>query len=483
MPGREIFAAFFLLFFLSDLRAQTISIQDEPTSAGFGQSVTLTSTVLNGSVAESGRVLFFNTYGGSTSLAAEATLDGSGNASTTLSALRVGTNSLVACWDNTGSTNPPASCPTSIQTRALPLVIYESTVTTLASSQNPVLPGTAITLTASVSSAGGGVAPDGSITFANGSSTLCSGVALSSGSATCGVTATQLISGSNFLTAAYSGDSSLEILSSTQSLTEYVQSASTVVVSSVPNPSAWGQEVTFVLTVSSSASELPTGTILILDRGQQIASSTLTGSSNKGSYLTSSLAIGSHPITAVYEGDNIHAPSAASAILTQVVESSGTQSSGDFSLTLLPSSLSVKSGGSVTTTLSLASLNSFSASLALSCSSLPIGATCSFSSTPVSLASGATQAVTLTLQTSSSSAAAQIRIFPVWLCGCLVFIRRRRMQRLRLLALLLILTIIPGCGSTGKAGTSGQSSATSIVVTAAGGGVSHTRTLTLTITP
>jgi len=76
----------------------------------------------------------------------------------------------------------------------------------------------------------------------------------------------------------------------------------------------------------------------------------------------------------------------------------------------------------------------------------------------------------------------RIRIFPVLLCGWLIFIRRRYMQRLRLLALLLILAIIPGCGSTGKAGTSGQSSATSIVVTATGGGVTHTQALTLTIT-
>ena len=75
------------------------------------------------------------------------------------------------------------------------------TTTQLASAPNPGTVGQNITLTATVI----GNAPTGSVSFNDGSATLCAAVALASGSATCSTTA--LTAGQHALTAAYGGDS------------------------------------------------------------------------------------------------------------------------------------------------------------------------------------------------------------------------------------------------------------------------------------
>jgi large repetitive protein len=77
---------------------------------------------------------------------------------------------------------------------------------------------------------------------------------------------------------------------------------STAVVSSA-NPSAFGQTVTFTATVSTSATPppAPTGTVTFLADGNLIATTTLSGGTASAS--TSSLGVGSHVITATYNGD------------------------------------------------------------------------------------------------------------------------------------------------------------------------------------
>ena len=157
----------------------------------------------------------------------------------------------------------------------------------------------------------------------------------------------------------------------------------TTTLSSTPNPSNYGQSVTFTATVSST-SGTPTGTVIFYDGSTAIG--TVTLASGSASLSTSSLPAGSQSITAAYQGSSTFAPS-TSAALNQVVN--GTTTATSLTSSLNPSvfgqsvtftaAVSSKSGtpsGTVifydgSTAIGSATLSSGSASLATS--SLPAG--------------------------------------------------------------------------------------------------------------
>src|SRR6266403_5517724 len=89
--------------------------------------------------------------------------------------------------------------------------------------------------------------------------------------------------------------------------------ATTTALSSSKDPSSFGQSVTFTAKVTGFS---PTGTVTFFDGGMQIGTGTLAAGT--ATFTTSSLAVGSHSITAKYGGDpnNVAGTSAA---LTQTV--------------------------------------------------------------------------------------------------------------------------------------------------------------------
>jgi hypothetical protein len=88
----------------------------------------------------------------------------------------------------------------------------------------------------------------------------------------------------------------------------------TTILSSSPNPSSFGQLVTFTATVTSGAGAL-TGAVTFNDGNNSLGTGTLTNGT--ASLTTSALAVGGHSITAVYSGNNVGSTSAA---LTQTVQ-------------------------------------------------------------------------------------------------------------------------------------------------------------------
>jgi hypothetical protein len=88
-------------------------------------------------------------------------------------------------------------------------------------------------------------------------------------------------------------------------------------VASSQNPSTTGQNVTFTATVSPLAGiGTPTGTVTFRDGVTDLATVPLTGGS--ATFSTSALALGSHVIAVVYNGDATYLTS-TSAPLTQDV--------------------------------------------------------------------------------------------------------------------------------------------------------------------
>jgi hypothetical protein len=90
----------------------------------------------------------------------------------------------------------------------------------------------------------------------------------------------------------------------------YAMVATTTALSSSKNPSSFAQLVTFTARVTGFS---PTGTVTFIDGGMQIGAGTLAAGT--ATFTTTSLAVGSHSITAKYGGDpnNVASTSAALA--------------------------------------------------------------------------------------------------------------------------------------------------------------------------
>jgi hypothetical protein len=193
-------------------------------------------------------------------------------------------------------------------------VLRAPTTTSAGSSPNPSALNQNVQFTAVVA----GLAPTGSITFTDNSYGLsaCVAVALVAGKATC--TAPLISAGAHPISAIYSGDDT-NAPSTAATFTQLVGSATTTTLSASPNPSDLGQNVSFTASVTGT---LLTGTVDFRDGTNAIcvAVPLKVGKSGgpKATCVTSTLAAGSHTVTAKYSGDASNL-SSTSAALTQVV--------------------------------------------------------------------------------------------------------------------------------------------------------------------
>ena len=272
----------------------TTMLASSANPSTYASSVTFTATVSPS--AATGTVTFKD---GSTTLGT-GTLS-SGKATYTTSTLAAGSHSITASYGgNTTYNGSTSSALTQTVNKA-------NSTTTLSSSANPSTYGSSVKFTATVSPS----SCTGTVTFKDGSTTLGTG-SLSSGKAT--YSTSTLTAGSHSITGSYAGDSNCNS-STSSALTQTVNKANTTTtLSSSSNPSAFGSTVTFTATVSSTTA---TGTATFKDGSTTLG----TGNVSNGvaTYSTSSLAIGSHSITAVYSGDSNYNTSTSSK-LTQAVK-------------------------------------------------------------------------------------------------------------------------------------------------------------------
>ena len=125
--------------------------------------------------------------------------------------------------------------------------------------------------------------------------------------------------GSHSLHAVYTG-STFDYTSTSSAYTQVVQQDKvSVVINSSANPAAFGTDITFTANVATSApgTGTPTGTVTFYDGAAPIGTGVLTA--GLATFSTSSLAVGSHSITAVYSGDIDDAGSSTNTPITQVI--------------------------------------------------------------------------------------------------------------------------------------------------------------------
>jgi hypothetical protein len=301
----------------------TTALTSSLNPSTFGQPVTFTATVSSSS-GPTGTVQFFD---GATSLGT-APLSG-GVASLTTSALTAGTHSITATYG--GNTNFAGSTSSAVTQTVNPA----STATALTSSLDPSVFGQPVTFTATVTPSG----PTGSVQFSDGVNSLAT-VTVSGGTAS--FTTSTLAVGTHFITATYSGDANFTG-STSSSLTQAVSASvinTTTALTSSLNPSTFGQLITFSATVSPSSGA--TGNVTFKD-GSSILGTSALGTNGVATLSTSSLAGGTHSITAEYSGDTTHSGSTSSA-LSQTVNNASTTT------TLTSNDNPSKSGQAVTFT-------------------------------------------------------------------------------------------------------------------------------------
>jgi sugar lactone lactonase YvrE len=287
------------------INSTSVSLVSSHNPSSYSQNVVFTATVTTGTGTLTGSVRFLD----GNKLLTVIDLNTAGVAAFPTSLLTVGSHSITAAYSGDASHHPSTSAP-------LIQVVDEATATRLTAAPSPSEIGQSVTFTALVTAPdGGGVAPDGAVTFSDGATILGTTPLNAAGVATYSTAA--LSNGLHAITATYSGDLTNYILSSTSAvLDQEVQAGTTTVVTSKPNPSVHGAPVTFTATVTPSGSVAPTGGVSFLDGGKLIGSGTLVNGVT--AITTSALAAGSHIVTAAYAG-NADDGASVSAPITQVV--------------------------------------------------------------------------------------------------------------------------------------------------------------------
>jgi hypothetical protein len=287
----------------SILSTTSTTVASSLTPSVYGQGVTFTAQVSSASGTPTGTVIF---YDGSISIGSSTLARGT--AAISVSLLSAGSHSITAAYQGSTSFSGSTSSPVS------QLVNTATSATSLSSSLNPAGTNQSVTFTATVTGQYGG-AVTGSVVFSSGSQTL--GTASISGK-TASLTTSFSTAGTYSISAKYNGDGN-NSGSTSSTLSELINIATTTTLTSSLNPSLVGQAVTFTATVSSSAGSPPNGETITFKNGSLVLG-TAPLSGGMAALTTSSLAAGIYTITASYPGDANFAASTSPG-LRQVVNS------------------------------------------------------------------------------------------------------------------------------------------------------------------
>ncbi len=259
-----------------------------------------------------------------------------------------------------------------------------------------------------------------------------------------------------------------------------------------------GLPVTLTAQTASTTSGAPTGSVTLLD-GSSALSVVPLSAGGVAAYTTSSLALGSHSLSASYSGDTNFLPSSSATASLAVGAAS------DFTLTATGATTqAVPAGSAATYSFSVAMLGAaMSSPIALAVQGVPTGATVSLSPSYIP-PGGAVTSFTMTVQTPlvaalekrsrrsvpGSAYSSGMQVFlAVLLLPAFALARRRRtiVAFFAVASCILLATLATGCGSRVSIGSESVNATTyTLTVTATatgptGAAVQHTATVTLQV--
>lgn len=359
--------------------ASTASLTASPNPAYAGQTVTLSGAVAAQNGTPTGTLTF---YDGAT-LLGTATLNASGKATLTAAFAIPGTHNLSAEYSG------DAVYSAQISPIYAEDVLINPTAISVTASPNPSAAFNSISFSATVHSSTG-LIPNGSVVFSANGAQIGSGV-LQSGVAS--LSTSSLGAGTYSVTATYPGNSAFATAISAPYSLIVTQAASQTTVASSLNPAPAGSSVTFTATTTTAGSVVPAGLVQFFDGTVPMSTPVSLNALGIATFNTGNLAVGTHPITAVFAG-NANLLSSTSAVLQQSI----VPYIGDFTIALRPGSAGIYTGESASVQVAVTSVNGFNEPLTLGCAGLPAQATCTF--TPASLVGGQGTA-TLVIQTAA----------------------------------------------------------------------------------
>jgi sugar lactone lactonase YvrE len=301
------------------------------------------------------------------------------------------------------------------------------------------------------------------------------------------VTATSVLgAGSYSLTATFTPTDGTTYASASGTVSLSVGKATpAIALTSSSNPALLSNSITLTATVSSSVST-PGGSVNFYDGTTLLGSAALA--QGVATYATAALTVGEHSVTAAYGGDSNFVTLTSSA-LAQTVD--------DFTLAVASGGVAtatVAPGGTATyqMTLGPSAGSTFPAAVALTSSGAPAGSTVTI--TPQTIAAGASATnVTIAIQVPATAAALQrtgtwVFAVSVPLLGMFLFstggtLRRRGVPVFLLLMALVSVGFLVGCAESPRAITVVPPRNYTVTITATSGTVSHSTTVTLTVTP
>lgn len=289
--------------------ATSNTLSADKSSSTFGETVTFTATVApnpavdtgGGAALPTGNVQFVDVTGGGSEVIATQPINASGVASITSSQRPVGTRTIVANYQGDANYAVQGSNQFALT------VSQAASTTAVSTSPSPSSFGQSVTLKATLNS----TSATGSVAFTidgtdAGTGTVSGGVAT--------VTNSAMTAGSHTIGATYSGDGNFTGSSNTASHT--VTKATTASALAPTSPTVYGQAVTFSGGITPGTA---TGAVTFLDNATTIGTSAAPSPSTS----TSSLSVGSHPISFSYAGDANHF-SSSSNVITHVVNKADT---------------------------------------------------------------------------------------------------------------------------------------------------------------
>jgi hypothetical protein len=471
-----------------DTTPVTVSLAASASTVVQGTTVTFTATVAQvpASTIPAGTVSFVE---GTTVLSTQS-LDGTGRAQFPTASLTVGVHTITAIYkDTSGSAGVTSRPVTVIVTSAA----GAATTVRLLTSANSVTQGTAVTFSAAVRAASGSATPSGNVTFLDGTTPLSTTALDTTGNVQ--ISTSSLIVGTHTITAVYTGSSSFSGATSNPVTVLVTAPGAAVGTTTTLSPSATnvvqGTSVTFSSVVRAAAgTAAPPGSVSFLDGTTVLGTAALT-TSGAAQFSTSSLAVGTHTITAFYGGNgsfNSSTSPPVTIIVTAPVQPT-------FTLTLSPVAATVIPGDAPSTTATIQSLAGFSAVVSLSCSGAPAHSKCTVSPASVTPAANGSVTAKVTLITNVETSTVQVAakssskpflaIIPVGALMLLLVRRRRGWIPALMAVLVLALSVgaVTGCGGdkfTAFA-TSTPAGVYPLTVTASSGPLTQRATFTVTV--
>jgi hypothetical protein len=286
----------------------TTTLSASASQITFGQSVTLTATVTAVQPdlgAPTGSVIF--TVGDPTQYSVPLQ---NGQATLTLTNLGAGSHNFTAAYSGDSKFSPSTSSTDFLA------VAKADTATTLSSSMSSAVFGQSVTFTATVTAVQAGLdPPTGSVTFTVDGATQYN-VALQTGQASLTLS---LGAGKHTVTATYDGDDNFNTsVSSPVSLPVAKADTTTALIASLSS-AVFGQAVTFTATVTPvpPGAGSPGGTATLFVDGAPQTSAPV--SNGQVSFTTTSLSVGLHTVSVIYNGDDNFGGSAPASLSLNVV--------------------------------------------------------------------------------------------------------------------------------------------------------------------